>query len=179
MPEGLFCWLWKKLLAGECRGSFINLSRIRELIDKRKTPSIRKMVKLTLKILHYLLRDLKRQCDHFLDTRHYGVENLGFCFINLFRPMFFFCTPWKSYVSFDVFRGYWRRSDVFIVNLEPILLIVLTLKNISESCIEIKIELNFYFHTSLWCLKRFYEGLKGFHKILSGTTKKCENKNLA
>ena len=30
---------------------------------------------------------------------------------------------------------------------------------ISESCIEIKIELNFYFHTSLWCLKRFYEGL--------------------
>ena len=29
---------------------------------------------------------------------------------------------------------------------------------ISESCIKIKIELNF-FHTSLWCLKRFYEGL--------------------
>ena len=24
-----------------------------------------------------------------------------------------------------------------------------------------EIELNFYFHTSLWCLKRFYEGLKG------------------
>ena len=38
---------------------------------------------------------------------------------------------------------------------------ILTLKNpfISESCIEIKIEFNFYFHTSLWCLKRFYEGL--------------------
>ena len=35
----------------------------------------------------------------------------------------------------------------------------LTLKDlcISESCIEIKIELNFYFHTSLWCLKRFYK----------------------
>ena len=30
---------------------------------------------------------------------------------------------------------------------------------ISESCIEIKIKLNFYFHTSLSCLKRFYEGL--------------------
>ena len=29
-----------------------------------------------------------------------------------------------------------------------------------KSCIEIKINLNFYFHTSLWCLKRFYEGLK-------------------
>ena len=39
--------------------------------------------------------------------------------------------------------------------------LVLTLKDpfISESCIEIKIELNSYFHTSLWCLKRFYEGL--------------------
>ena len=42
----------------------------------------------------------------------------------------------------------------------------LTLKDplISESCIEITIELNFYFHTSLWYLKRFYEGLKGLHK---------------
>ena len=52
----------------------------------------------------------------------------------------------------------------------------LTLKDlfISESCIEIKIELNFYFHTSLWCFKRFYEGLKTFW----GTTEKCENKNL-
>ena len=39
--------------------------------------------------------------------------------------------------------------------------ILLTLKDtsISESWIEKKIELNFYFHTSLWCLKRFYEGL--------------------
>ena len=27
-----------------------------------------------------------------------------------------------------------------------------------------KINLNFYFHTSLWYLKRFYEGLKGLHK---------------
>ena len=26
---------------------------------------------------------------------------------------------------------------------------------------EKKIKLNFYFLTSLWCLKRFYEGLKG------------------
>ena len=27
-----------------------------------------------------------------------------------------------------------------------------------------KINLNFYFHTSLWSLRRFYEGVKGFHK---------------
>ena len=42
---------------------------------------------------------------------------------------------------------------------------------ISESCIKMKINLNFYFHTSSWCLK-------GLHKTFWGTTKKCENKNL-
>ena len=41
-----------------------------------------------------------------------------------------------------------------------------------------KINLNFYVHTSLRCLKRFYEGIKGLHKIFWSTTKKCENKNL-
>ena len=41
-----------------------------------------------------------------------------------------------------------------------------------------KINLDFYFHASLWPLKRFYEGLKGLHKTFSGTIKKCENKNL-
>ena len=39
-----------------------------------------------------------------------------------------------------------------------------------------KINLSFYFHTSLWCLKRFYEGLKGLHKTFWDTTKKYENK---
>ena len=29
---------------------------------------------------------------------------------------------------------------------------------ISESCINIIINLNFYFHTSFWCLERFYKG---------------------
>ena len=37
----------------------------------------------------------------------------------------------------------------------------------------------FSFHTSLWCLKRFYETLKGLHKTLRSTTKKCENKNFS
>ena len=41
-----------------------------------------------------------------------------------------------------------------------------------------KIKLNFYFHTSFWCLERFYEGLKDHLKTFWGTTKKCENKNL-
>ena len=47
----------------------------------------------------------------------------------------------------------------------------------SKSCIKIKINLNFYFHTSLWCRKRFHEGLKGLQKTFYGTTKMCENKN--
>ena len=33
---------------------------------------------------------------------------------------------------------------------------------ILESRSKIKINLNFYFPTSLWCLKRFYEGIKAF-----------------
>ena len=37
--------------------------------------------------------------------------------------------------------------------------LTLPVPRILESCIEIKNKLNFYFHTSLWCLKRFYEGL--------------------
>ena len=42
-----------------------------------------------------------------------------------------------------------------------------------------KINLNFYFHFSLQCLKRFYESLKCLRKTFLGTTKKCENKNLS
>ena len=66
------------------------------------------------------------------------------------------------------------KISVFVICVKAILYLLLsnlhdctlTLKDplISESCIEIKIKLNFYFHTSLWCLKRFYEGLKGLHK---------------
>ena len=42
-----------------------------------------------------------------------------------------------------------------------------------------KNNLNVYFYISLWCLKRFYEGLKGLHETLTETTKKFENKNLS
>ena len=42
-----------------------------------------------------------------------------------------------------------------------------------------EINLNFYFHTFLWCLKGFYEGLKGLHKTFWGTTKTYENENLS
>ena len=50
---------------------------------------------------------------------------------------------------------------------------------LSESCIKIKINLSFCFHNSLWCLKKFYEGLEGLHKTFLGTTLKCKNKSLS
>ena len=42
-----------------------------------------------------------------------------------------------------------------------------------------KINLNFYFDTFLWCLKRFFEDLKDFHKTFWGTKKEGENKTLS
>ena len=59
----------------------------------------------------------------------------------------------------------------------PYLFLTLNVPCISESCIEIKIKLNFYVQT-LSFRKRFCEGLQGFHKAFWGTTKKCENENL-
>ena len=50
---------------------------------------------------------------------------------------------------------------------------------ILECCIKIKINLKFYFHFSLWCLRRFYWDLEGLHKTFWGTAKKCENKYLS
>ena len=43
-----------------------------------------------------------------------------------------------------------------------------------------KINVNFYFQTSLWCRKRFYQGLKDLHKTVKAPQKKKnENKNLS
>ena len=48
----------------------------------------------------------------------------------------------------------------FVTSVYAILMyLTLPIPCISESYIEIKIKLNFYFHTSLWYLKGFYEGL--------------------
>ena len=54
---------------------------------------------------------------------------------------------------------------------------ILTLPDpcISESCIEIEINVNFYFHIYLLCLKRFYESLKGKPFSLSGIGTGKEN----
>ena len=40
--------------------------------------------------------------------------------------------------------------------------LTLPVPSISESCIEIKIKFNFYFHTSLWCMKAFKALMKPF-----------------
>ena len=48
---------------------------------------------------------------------------------------------------------YQHCSNYYLINWH----LTLNVPCISESCIEIKIKLNFYFHTSLWCLKRFYK----------------------
>ena len=39
-----------------------------------------------------------------------------------------------------------------------------------------KIDLNFSFQTSLWCLRRFYVGLKGLHKIFEAPQKSVKIK---
>ena len=40
-----------------------------------------------------------------------------------------------------------------------------------------KIKLNFCFHTSLWCLKRFYEEIKAFIKTFEAPTRSVKIKN--
>ena len=44
-------------------------------------------------------------------------------------------------------------------------MLTLPAPEILESCIKMKIELNFNFHTSSWCLKRFYKGLHGLENL--------------
>ena len=52
------------------------------------------------------------------------------------------------------------KTEHIIVIFSELFTLTLLVPCISESCIEMKIKLNFYFRTSLWGLKRFYEGLK-------------------
>ena len=53
-------------------------------------------------------------------------------------------------------------------------LLTLSALCISESCIKTKINLNIYFHTSLWCLKRFYKASKAFMKPFEATQRKMK-----
>ena len=78
---------------------------------------------------------------------------------------------WKFYSKFDIskFGSTYFCACVFFCVVKQCVGFVNTSRPIPGRWRKIK--LNFYFHTSLWSLKKFYEGLKG-------TTKKCENKKL-
>ena len=54
----------------------------------------------------------------------------------------------------NIDHSYFQHSNRKLIST-----LILPNPGIPESCFNIKIDLNFYFHTSLWCLKRFYEEL--------------------
>ena len=112
--------------------------------------------------------------NHILKTESWELERLTYSCVLLFfncehvSKCLNFVLIWHLHLAF-------RSASIFYIKY----LLTLPSSCISESCIKIKIKLNFYYHTSLWCLKRFYEGLLGLHKTFWGTSKKCENKNLS
>ena len=75
---------------------------------------------------------------------------------------------WKYLTEYYFLRSthqIWTTEIYFIfVTQFTVIISVRNVPCIPESRIEIKIKLNFYFHTSLWCLKRFYEGNYSLHK---------------
>ena len=82
---------------------------------------------------------------------------------------------WQNFIVWLLFLGKILGNMPFFLHDQKVLL-TLNVPCISKSCVEIKIKLNFYFHTSLWCLKRFYEGLKGIHKTFEATQRSVEIK---
>ena len=58
------------------------------------------------------------------------------------------------------------KHDDFEMNFSIIFRAAILTLPVSILDEEKKNKLNFYFHTSLWCLKRFYEGLKGHFQVL-------------
>ena len=99
------------------------------------------------------------------ERRHWRID-----FEQVSQISWFYCWLTASKCWLDY------HYEVMLKRPKLALPLTLSISCISESYIEIQIKLNFYFHTSLWCLKRFYEGIKP--KTFSGTTKKCENKHL-
>ena len=109
-------------------------------------------------------------CDttHMLLVQH--TNTVATDFLNLFLDSFF---PFRSgKCSYTYFAWYTKdHANIMILHWT-----VINSSRANPGRSE-KIKLNFYFHTSLWCIKRFYEGLKDLYKKFWGTTKKCENKN--
>ena len=66
-----------------------------------------------------------------------------------------------SFVDFEQVNIDWEKPLLFVVN------VALDVFNLSRSDYRQKEKINLkniYFHTSLWCRTRFYEGRKGLHK---------------
>ena len=78
----------------------------------------------------------------------------------IFRKKFAFKFDFRN-KSDNVVLEFFIWRNIYFTMLHFLLCIISTLSVpcISESYIKLKIKLNFYFHTSLWYLKRFYEGL--------------------
>ena len=100
---------------------------------------------------------------HFYKMHAHLVETMEYIFIYSFQKGH--CATGLSYIT-----RLMPVNHVYLLLFEILTLPVL----IPDE--EKKNQVNFYFHTSLWCLKWFYEGLKGFHKTFWGTKMKKEIK---
>ena len=71
---------------------------------------------------------------------------------------------------------YFRLYFVILWSTSGCLSVVNPVLCISESYIQLKINLNFYFHTALRCLKKFYEALKAFIKPFEASQRSAKIK---
>ena len=107
---------------------------------------------------------LKDNIQHFLSIKTFKniqISHLNECNIHSYQ-FFSLMTFLRKTIENLLTTGY------FLKNIMPTLnnlnketknkasMLNLPATFISESCVKIKINLNVYFHTSLWCLKRFY-----------------------
>ena len=106
-------------------------------------------------------------------SAYQGVRNVCFsknmtCFVFLKHPFWYspFC-----FISDDL-DNLWQKSCLY-VSKKGNLKYSLTL-SVSIPDDETKTNFDFYFHTFLWCLKSFYEGLSGLHKAFEGLSKPFE-----
>ena len=100
------------------------------------------------------LKKKRTSTNEIFGKRSYFGENLGFFPESKnFSEKFFF-------LSFRLSRLCKFRKSSFTIVIRYVFVLTLPVPCISESCIEIK-TIKLIFFTSLWCLKRFYEGLKG------------------
>ena len=150
-------------------------SDISKLLNKVSTIFLRRAIQISWLNLTLDLSDLiyakfsaKIILVYFLcDLTELEALKQGGCREHGFFILLRYVRPWIVF-NFKIILK--RKHFVYLTLPAP---------RISESWIKIKVNWSFYFHTSLCCLKRFYEYLKGLHKTFWDTTKKRENKNLS